>query len=183
MDRPIPSASTGQREPDLTRVQAAYQRYVEARNALLDELQLKRRSNRDPLAEFSEWLVAALAVGTLADSPVQPGWDVRTPDDEKIQVKYLANPADSWVNEHSIQVSELMDSYAIVIFEALLPQAVIVFPVRNLAAIGTKLHKRHGNLDTTLQFTRANYRQIRKDAAGFKALGVRLYLPPNWVLE
>jgi hypothetical protein len=59
--------------PDLSRVQAAYQRYMEARNALLDELQLKRRSNRDPLSEFSEWLVAALVDGTLADSPVQPG--------------------------------------------------------------------------------------------------------------
>jgi hypothetical protein len=169
--------------PDLSRVQAAYKRYVEARNALLEELQLKRRSNRDPLAEFSEWLIAALVGGTLADSPVQPGWDVLTPDNEKIQVKYLANPADSWVNEHCVQVSSLMDSYAIVIFEALLPQAIIVFPARNLAAVGVKLGKRHGNLDTTLQFTRANYHQIRKDPAGFKALGVHLYLPPAWELE
>lgn len=33
---------------DLSHVEEAYQRYVEARNALLDELQLRRRSNRDP---------------------------------------------------------------------------------------------------------------------------------------
>jgi hypothetical protein len=118
--------------PDLSRVQSAYQRCVEARNALLDELHLNRRSNRDPLAEFSEWLVAAIVDGARADSPVQKGWDVRTADGEKFQVKYLANPAGSWVNEHEIRISELMDSYAIVIFEALLPNAVIIFPARNL---------------------------------------------------
>jgi hypothetical protein len=98
-------------------------------------------------------------------------------------VKYLANPADSWVNEHEIRVSELMDSYAIVIFEALLPKAVIIFPAHNLMSVGRALTKRHGNLDTTLQFTRANYRQILNNATTFKALGVRLYLPPDWVLQ
>ncbi len=168
---------------DLSRVLAAFKRYAEVRNALLDELQLKRRSNRDPLAEFSEWLVAKLVKGTLADSPVQPDWDVLTPDGEKIQVKYLANPADSWVNEHYIHVSDGMDSYAIVIFEALLPQAVVMFPARNLAAVGNRLYKRHGDLDTTLQFTRANYCQICNDPDGFKVLGVRLYLHPDWVLQ
>lgn len=167
---------------DLSRVQAAYQRYIEARNALLDELQLSRRSNRDPLAEFSEWLVATLVDGRLADSPVQPGWDVRSPDGERIQVKYLANSADAWVNEHYIQVNDLMDSYAIVIFEAFLPKAVIIFPANNLAAVGLALSKRHDKLDTTLQFTRANYRQIVGDPARFKLLSVRTYLAPEWLL-
>jgi hypothetical protein len=166
---------------DMPRVLAAYQRYIEARNALLEELRLKRQSNRDPLAEFSEWLVAALVEGTRADNPVQKGWDVRGPDGERIQVKYLANPAGRWINEHLVHVSGQMDSYAVVIFEALLPQAVIVFPAHNLAALGTALGKRHGDLDTTLQFTRANYRQILKNAAWFKTLGVRLYLAPDWV--
>lgn len=169
--------------PDLLRVLTAYQRYVEARNALLDELQLKRRSNRDPLAEFSEWLVAALVEGTLADSPVQKDWDVRSPDGAKIQVKYLANPADRWVNEHLILINEQMESYAIVIFEALLPQAVVVFPARNLGDVGMALGKRHGDLGTTLQFTRANYRQICNSATRFKTLGVRLYLAPDWTLQ
>lgn len=168
---------------DLLRVQEAYRRYVEARNALLDELQLKRKSNRDPLAEFSEWLVAALVGGTLADSPVQPGWDVLGPDGERIQVKYLANPAEAWVNEHPVYVTELMDSYAIVIFEALLPKAVVVFPALNLAAVGTAMGKRHGNRDAALQFTRANYRRILKDPLAFKALGVRLYLAPDWIIQ
>lgn len=169
--------------PDLWRVLTAFERYVEARKVLLDELQLKRQSNRDPLAEFSEWLVAALVEGSLADSPVQKGWDVRGPDDEKIQVKYLANSAGSGINEHTIWVNEWMDSYAIVFFEALLPQAVIIFPARTLASVGMALGKRHGNLDATLQFTQANYRQICQNAAFFKTLGVRLYLAPDWVLR
>jgi hypothetical protein len=165
---------------DLSHVQAAFDRYIQARNALLDELGLNRKSNRDPLAEFSEWLVAELVGGQRAESPVQADWDVQTPDDNKIQVKYLANSADKWVNEHTVIINERMNSYAIVIFEALLPQSVIIFPANNLAAVGAKLGKRHGNLDTTLQFTQANYRQIRNDTAAFKELGVRLYLPPGW---
>ncbi len=168
--------------PDLTRIQEVYNRYVEARNALLDELNLNRRSNRDPLSEFSEWLVAALLDGTRANSPVQKGWDVQTPDGKKIQVKYLANSAERWVNEHPIQISNLMDKYAIVIFESLLPQAIIIFPADNLAAVGNKLGKKHSNLDTTLQFTQANYRKIRNENTEFKELGVQLYLPPDWLL-
>lgn len=169
--------------PDLSDVLSIFDQYVKARKALLAELDLKRLSNRDPLAEFSEWLVAYLVGGTLADSPVQKDWDVRTLDNEKIQVKYLANSAEVWVNEHPIKINELMDSYAVVIFEALLPQAVIIFPARNLAAVGAKLQKRHSNLDATLQFTRANYRQIRNDIGGFKSVGVRLFLSPDWALQ
>jgi hypothetical protein len=162
--------------PDLSHLLHVYRRYVEARNALLDELQLRRRSNRDPLAEFSEVFVAALVNGTLAESPVQKDWDVRRPTGETIQVKYLANPADRWVNEHEVRVNEHMDGYALVIFEALLPQAVVIFPARNLEAVGQALHKRHPNLSTTLQFTQANYRRICSELALFKSLGVEVYL-------
>ena len=169
--------------PDLSRVLNAYQRYVEARNALLDELQLNRRSNRDPLSEFSEWLVAALVDGVLADSPVQKDWDVQESSGQKIQVKYLANSVERWINEQTILVNDHMDSYAIVIFEALLPQAIVIFPARNLAAVGMALGKRHSNLDITLQFTQVNYRQICNSVNRFKSLGVRLYLAPNWLLQ
>ena len=168
---------------DLSRVLAVYQRYVEARNALLDELHLSWHSNRDPLVEFSEWLVAALVGGTLAESPVQKDWDVRGPDGEKIQVKYLANSTEHWVNEHLVQVNEQMDRYAIVIVESLMPQAVVIFPARNLEAVGAALGKRHSHLDTTLQFTQANYRQILGSIAHFKTLGVAVYLPPDWSLQ
>ncbi len=168
---------------DLSHLLEVYERYIDARNILLDELQLKGRSNRDPLPEFSERLVAALVEGDLADSRVQPGWDVQGTDGEKIQVKCLSNSTDEWVNGITIEVNRLMDSYAMVIFKALLPQAVIFFPARNLAAVGNALGKLHGNLDSTLQFTRANYRQILSNPSWFKGLGVRVYLPPDWALQ
>lgn len=169
---------------DLSHVVAAYQRYVEARTILLDALKLKRHSNRDPLSEFSEWLVATLVGGVLAESPVQKDWDVQRPDGERIQVKYLANSGEHyWVNEHEVKVNDGMDSYALVIFEALMPQAVIIFPAHNLRAIGMELGKRHKNPDTTLQFTRANYRRIQDNTTRFEGLGVRLYLPSAWSLS
>lgn len=164
--------------PDLAQVLAVYQRYVDARNALLVELSLQ--SNRDPLAEFSEWLVAAVVNGTLASNRNQKGWDVLAPDNQRIQVKYLANSANSSVNWHEIQISELMDIYAIVYFESLLPKSIIFFPTHNLAEIGKALGKRHGNLDTKLQFTRTNHRYILDHPETLKALGVRLFLPPTW---
>lgn len=164
--------------PDLARVLAVYERYIEARNALLRELNLQ--SNRDPLSEFSEWLVAALVKGTLAGSRVQKGWDVRTPDGNRVQVKYLANPSDHWVNEHEIKFTDDMDNYAIVFFEALLPQAVIIFPAYDLMKVGHALGKRHPNLDKSLQFTRANYRQILSNPSLFTALGVRQFVAPEW---
>jgi hypothetical protein len=167
--------------PDLTRVLSVYQQYVDARNALLSELHLK--SNRDPLSEFSEWLVAALVKGKLAESRVQKGWDVLAPGDIKIQVKYLANPADQWINEHEIQITELMNFYAIVFFEALLPKSVIIFPAHNLAAVGRALNKRHGKLVTYLSFTRANYRQILNNVSLFKTLDVSVYVAPHWALQ
>ncbi len=166
--------------PERSRIFTAYQRYVETRHALLDALQLPWRSNRDPLVEFSEWLVAELVDGTRAESPVQKDWDVRGPTGERIQVKYLANSAEHWVNEHEIRVNEGMDSYAIVIFEALLPEAVLIFPARNLETIGAALGKRHANLSTTLQFTQRNYYTIRSDIARFTGLDLQLYLPQDW---
>ena len=49
-------------------------------------------SNRDPLAEFSERLVAALLSGALAPNRVQAGYDVTLPVGGTVQVKYLADP-------------------------------------------------------------------------------------------
>jgi len=167
----------------LEKVLAAYQKYIDGRNALLDELNLSQRSNRDPLSEFSEWLVAALVDGKLAESRVQKGWDVSTASDEKIQVKYLANPADRWVNEHHIVINEYMTAYALVLYEALLPTAVIIFPVTGLQKVGMLLGKKHGNLETTIQFTRQNYHRIKDNPATFAGLGVRLYLAPDWKLQ
>lgn len=167
-------------KPDRQSVQTAFKHYIQARKTLLAELQLK--SNRDPLAEFSEWLVMDLVGGVFASSRVQEAWDVQTSKGERIQVKYLANAAGKWVNEHTVKVDDRMDSYGLIIFEDFWPQAVLIFPVRKLAAIGTKLGKRHDRLGSTLQFTQANYRRIVKNVAEFENedLGLRVYLLNDW---
>jgi hypothetical protein len=166
---------------DLERIQAVYARYVEARNALLLELNLGRSSNRDPLAEFSEWLVASLLSGALADSPVQAHWDVDAPEAGKVQVKYLANTGNKrWVNEHLVKVNAQMDSYAIVFFESLLPVSAVLLPARRLADVCAALGKRHPQQDTTLQLTRANYIRIISEPAVFRPLGARTWRAPDW---
>lgn len=80
---------------------AALNAYRIARQALLIRLGLPS-SNRDPLAEFSEHLVAALTGGTLATSRVQARYDLVLGDSTTVQVRYLANPAGPWVNEHLV---------------------------------------------------------------------------------
>lgn len=85
-------------------------------------------SNRDPLAEWSEHLVAALTGGRLAVSRVQAIHDLTTPDGLTVQVRYLANPNIAWVNEHAVRVLPGMDRYALVLFEAFTVTGVVMFP-------------------------------------------------------
>lgn len=137
-------------------------------------------SNRDPLAEISERLVAALLGGTLAESRVQKGWDLLTSEGNRVQIRYLANPADRWVNEHLVDFRTLdCDSYALVVYEALSPKAVLVFSPGSLEAVGEALGKRHGQRDVTLQFTRRNYLQVLGESDRFAALGVDVAVVPQ----
>src|SRR5687767_5040124 len=93
---------------------AAYSAYRDARILLLRELECLA-SNRDPLAEFSERLVAKMLGGELAGSRVQAGYDLVTPTGQRVQVKYLANPAAAWVNEHHVHFGHPdCDVYALV---------------------------------------------------------------------
>lgn len=150
--------------------------YRDARLSLLGDLGIPQ-SCRDPLSEFAEQLVAALVGGTLADNRVQKGWDVREPNGDTIQVKYLANAAHgSWVNWHTIEPTEHQDWWALVIFLDLMPKAVYLFPSADLTPICQALGKRHGNQDTTLQFTKNNHRDISADPKRFEALGMRVFL-------
>lgn len=75
--------------------------YRAARIRLLTELECAS-SNRDPIAEFSERLVALLLNGMLAPNRVQPGYDLVASSGERVQVKYLANRATSWINEYHV---------------------------------------------------------------------------------
>lgn len=151
--------------------------YAAARARLLGVLDLAA-SNRDPLAEFSEHLVQALLGGKMADSRVQPGYDLTRPSGERIQVRYLANHGTcKWVNEHHVRSGPGFEKYALVLYESFDPRCVLVFP-SDLAAIGAELGKSHPAQDRNLQFTRANYVMIRDDPGRFRRLGMQVWLAP-----
>lgn len=154
---------------------AALDEYRQARELLLGVL--GHSSNRDPLAEIAEHLAAALLGGKLADNRVQKAWDIGLSDGAKAQVKYLANASGPWVNEHLVHRIEGVDWYVLVIIEAFVVSGVLAFPA-DLAPIGAALHKRHPDQTITLQFTRANWRAIQADPRRFRALGMRVWLPP-----
>lgn len=147
--------------------------YSAARRSFLQHLGVAQ-SNRDPLAEFSEVLVASLVGGKLAANRVQKDWDVEDPDGQRIQVKYLANPAHGkWPNEHLVRRLEQADAYALVIFENLQPTVVHLFPV-DLSPVCAALGKRHAHQDRELQFTRANHLAIIRDPERFRELGMQV---------
>lgn len=150
--------------------------YGVARQALLAELRLPA-TNRDPLAEVSEQLVQALLGGNLAASRVQPHWDLTLPDGAKVQVKYLANPSGSWVNEHVVRVSDGVQYYALVLFEAFTVVGVLILTTARLAAVHAALGKRHLRGEAELQLTRRNWQAIRDEPKRFRELGVRTWLP------
>ena len=75
----------------------AFRVYADARLKFLSQIG-RGASCRDPLAEFSEVLVACLLNAKPADSRVQKGYDPIRPNGRRVQVKYLANPQHPWVN-------------------------------------------------------------------------------------
>lgn len=154
---------------------AALNEYRCARELLLAIL--GHASNRDPLAEVAEHLVAALMGGTLARNRVQRAWDIELPDGAKVQVKYLANASGPWVNEHLVHRIETVHWYVLVIIEGFGVSGVLAFPA-DLRSIGAALGKRHPGQDITLQFTRTNWQAIRSNPQRFRALGMRVWLPP-----
>ena len=153
--------------------------YRAARRQFLEALGIPA-SNRDPLAEFSERLVAELVGGRLAASRAEKGYDVIDENGCKIQVRYLANPAGKWINEHLVKFDDGVDFYALVIVEALEPVAVICFPRDGLHAVCHKLGNRHPDQGTTLQLTQRNEKTLLADRAGFRELGIRTWLGPDW---
>jgi hypothetical protein len=132
-------------------------------------------SNRDPLAEFSEQIVHALMGGVLATNRVQVGHDLVLLDGQKVQVRYLANPDGSWVNEHRVYQIPGVELYALVIFEAFRLVGVLVFPTHGLSPICEALGKRHPRQHEQLQFTRRNWWTIRDDPERFRKLGMRVW--------
>jgi hypothetical protein len=154
---------------------AALAEYRTARRRLLDLLGLPI-SNRDPVPELAEHLVADLLGGDVAPSRVQAGWDVRAPEGT-VQVRTLSNTgSDRWVNEHLVRSVAGVDRYALVVLEDLAVSAVLVFPA-DLARVGALLGKRHGDQATTLQFTRQDFLRLLSDRAGAAVAGVQVWTP------
>ena len=154
-------------------VMAGFAKYSSARRQFLTSIGLPG-SNRDPLAEFAECLAASLLEGRRAPSRTQKGWDIQLADGSKVQVKYLANRSDAWVNEHPVRFENGVTRYALLIIEDLSPRALVVMSSSRLTDVCSKLGKRHPNQDCTLQFTRANFRQLIRERAQFEALGVEI---------
>lgn len=162
---------------DLHELLEALSVYRTARHALLTKVGVPL-SNRDPLAEFAEVLVATLVGGTLATSRVQAGWDLETPDDSRYQVKYLANAIDSGINEHCVRSGPGVDWYAVVMIEDFTVAGVVAFPP-DLTHVCAALGKKHPRQDVELQFTRVNWLAIRNHPERFRSLGVQIWLPAD----
>lgn len=146
--------------------------FAEYSRARMKLLALLSQGNRDPLADFSEHLVARLVNGTLAESRVQKGWDVRA-GDQHIQVKYLANTAGKWVNEITIRSVQGVERFALVVYESFVPLAVLIFP-SDLTNVCAELGKRHPDQSSSLQLTPTNFQRIMARPGRFAELDVQV---------
>jgi len=153
---------------------SALQPYLSARKALLKVIECSG-SCRDPLAEFSEYVVARQLNARLAASRVQKGFDLVGPTGRRIQVKYLSNPNEKWINEHPVVFPPEADDFALVVFEAFELRAVLVFPRESMQPAGRLLRKRHPDQERTLQFTQRNFLQILQHQEAFEAVGIRVF--------
>lgn len=119
--------------------------------------------------------MAVLLDGVLANNRVQKGFDLTTADGNRVQVRYLANPSTTWVNEHLVDFrNDSCDRYALVVYEDLEPQSVLVFSKERLAEVARALGKRHEHADVMLALTRRNYLQLRAERDRFSILGVEV---------
>lgn len=154
--------------------------YREARLRLLQLIEVPV-SNRDPLAEFSERLVAAVWGGTCSPFRNQPGWDVRLPDGTTVQVKYLTNDASGrWQNIHEVRLVNA-DAYAVVMIENFTVVGIAMFPCNAFQLIGKALGKRGSlGLDQGWDLTRTVWLRFRDEPETFRPLGVQVRLPPDF---
>lgn len=133
--------------PRWDQLRDAFAAYARGRLGLLKAIGAGA-SNRDPLSEFSEQLIAGLVGGELAKSRVQRGWDLTTPEGRKVQVKYLASPGGGEVCVNGVELAfgggeDNSDDFAVVFFGALLPIAVLVVGREHRLDVCARLRKRH----------------------------------------
>jgi hypothetical protein len=148
--------------------------YRAARNEFMSALGCPT-SNRDPFAEFSERVALAALGGTMAQSRTQKGWDFMDADGRRVQVRYLANPAGRWVNEHVVDFrGGGCDRYALLIFEAFDAKTLLVFEHEGIAELCRALGKRHVDQADALGLTQRNYQTIVSAPERFAGLGVQV---------
>jgi hypothetical protein len=160
---------------DTSRLLDECEAYRGSRLRLLDAIGVPD-SNRDPLAEFAEVITCSVLQGRMAESRTQKGWDVRTSEGERVQVRYLANRTGDWQNWHWVASDKKRwDWYALVVYEDLSPTTIHMFPSADLTPICSALEKRHEDQAMYLRFTWGNHRAIRENPARFEALGMRFF--------
>ena len=168
-DHALPGSSTA-----LSELLDRFDAYADVRLQFLSQLK-QDSSCRDPLAEFSEVLVAELLRATPARSRVQKGYDLIRPGGEFVQVKYLANPQTGWINWHHVQFADGVEECALVVFVAMQLKAVFLFSRKTIAETCRLLGKRHPNQDVSLQITKRNYETMLAEPAKFQSLGIGIF--------
>ena len=121
-------------------------RYVDARQSLLRAVGATN-SNRDPLSELAETVVAQLLDGVPAKNRVNKGWDLKRSDERTVEVKYVANGSGSWINGHDIRFLAGRDEHALVLIVDLVPQVLLVFDQASATRCYEGLNKRHERHD------------------------------------
>ena len=149
----------------------AYEAYHKARQLFLTSIGCAI-SNRDPIAEFSEHLVAVLVNGELAKNRVQKDYDVISPVGEFIQVKYLTNPKGMNVNGLEIRFLGNVQKFAVVYFEDLHLHSVLQFDRNSLDLVYDRLGKRHKGRGDLLLLLNSNVGTMLFHVDEFKKLGV-----------
>ena len=162
----------------VNQLKAWYREYLDATDRLLRNLN-SYGSQKDPIPEIAEQIIAAAKQGTLADSPVQPDWDVRLPDGKTIQVRSLRNTSlDRWTNEHTMVDTGGFDYYALVVFINRKPKYYLWVPMVHFAEL-KKLWNARGKIEDEVGVTSLRMRQVMKDDGKFNSIGVYIH-QINW---
>ena len=103
------------------------QKYVQCRKALLEAEII--RSYKDPISEIAENIAKVFVRGRLAESKVQPQWDVCPSWEEpKIQVKSLSIPDEDTTNGVAVPMELKAYDLAVLRFDQFMPTRLLYVP-------------------------------------------------------
>ena len=140
-------------------------------------------SNRDPLSELTETVVARLLDGVPAKSRVNKGWDLQRSDGSTVEVKYVANGSNSWINGHDIRFPAGRDEHALVVIVDLVPQVLLVFDQASATRCYEGLNKRHERHDDhRLLITPTMLKKIWKKELDLSTFSIEV-IPLPWAVQ